>query len=221
MISKRAIVIAIVMSATALFFQNCGKVGFNSLNPNPTLATQSTTTPTTPTTPTVPPQTAPTTPNTPTAPAPNVTNTNTNPPTTSTVTDNDGDDTVTNSNKPNCTGNESDDNDKTADDSDLVECDLGANAKVILNTSAVTQAIGEGSSNEQSTRVCMSRHACLDLVNAYAQTHNCSLVIGSVTTPNNTSTCTQIFPGSEGTCQDAQILSDNAVESILATMKTD
>lgn len=212
MISNRAIVITIVMSATAIFFQNCGKVGFNSLNPNPTLATQSTTAPT-----------APTTPNTPTPPPPNVTNTNTNTntPTTNNTNPDDDDTVAGNPNKPTCTGNDNDDKDNMGDDADLVECDLGANAKVILNPTATAQSLNEDPSNAQSTRVCMSKHACLDLVNAYAQTHNCSLAIGSPTTPNNTSTCAQIFPGSEGTCHDAQILSDNAVESILATMKTD
>ncbi len=213
MISTKTIGIAILVVGTALFFQNCGKVGFSSLNSSPTLSAQST-----PVIPNTPP--GPTSNSNPTTNTNTNVNTNTNaptngnavtptPPTTTSVAST-GDDT------DNSLGQASGD---SSDDADLVECDLGANAKVVFNP-GTTKTLADGSSNAVGTRVCMSKHACLDLVNAYAQSHNCTLAVGAATSPNNTTSCTQVFPGSEGVCNNAQILSDDAVESILTSMST-
>ena len=211
MISTKTIGIAILVVGTALFFQNCGKVGFSSLNSSPTLSAQST-----PVTPSTLP--GPTSNSNPTTNTNTNGNTNTNAPTNGNAVTPTTPPTITNVAD---TGDDTDNNldQDNGDDADLVECDLGADAKVVFNP-GTTQTLADGSSNAVSTRVCMSKHACSDLVNAYAQSHNCTLSVGAATSPNNTTTCTQVFPGSEGVCNNAQILSDDAVDSILTSMST-
>lgn len=100
---------------------------------------------------------------------------------------------------------------------DLVECELlHPNMKVVLDYSL----IGEHG-NSSSVRVCMSRNACLQLVNAFAVQHSCTL---DASTPASAadaqSQCIKIFPGSKGTCHNATILSDDQVTSILQKMAT-
>ncbi|WP_413288098.1 hypothetical protein [Bdellovibrio sp. HCB337] len=93
---------------------------------------------------------------------------------------------------------------------DLVECQmLHPNKKVVLGSEFEVSP-----SNSSSHRVCMSRHACLDLINAYAIRHECSLAPGAGQDANQVQ-CTEIFPGSKGTCHNATILSDDQVSEIL------
>jgi hypothetical protein len=71
-------------------------------------------------------------------------------------------------------------------------------------------------SNASSTRVCMSRHACLDIINEYAASHDCSLDVGPGAAPADPNLqCTEIFPGSKGTCHNAAILNDDQVRANL------
>ncbi len=96
---------------------------------------------------------------------------------------------------------------------DVVECMLaGPYQKITLSG---TLELG---SNSASTRVCMSSHSCLNLINDYAAMHNCSLSKGIATSANSQMKCTDIFPGSSGTCQNARILSDTELVNILANM---
>ena len=204
MVSKQVVTISIATVATALFFQNCGKVAFNSLSSTPVLTTQST--PTTPTDitngygTTTPP------------PTPNITTT----PNTSSTSN-----TGTYSSTPDNDKPETGDNDDAPDnDNPLVECDLlGPNTKVVLSGSTGPASFADGS-NSDDTRVCMHKSACMELVNAYAQKHDCTLATGKATTPDNTAECAEVFPGSEGTCEHAQVLDDDVVESILTNMQT-
>ncbi len=95
----------------------------------------------------------------------------------------------------------------------LVECELGSpNMKIILSTDLVA------GSNAQATRLCMSQHACLDLVNAYAQARNCALNLGAAVNATAAASCTAIFPGSQGTCHNADAVSDAVVASVLTAM---
>ena len=98
----------------------------------------------------------------------------------------------------------------------LVECELGSSKnKIILSTSLVV------GSNAQVTRLCMSENACLKLVNAYAEARNCSISTGA---PMNSAmnsaagSCTAIFPGSKGTCKNANVISDDQIVKILSAM---
>jgi hypothetical protein len=102
-----------------------------------------------------------------------------------------------------------------AANSELVECELGApNVKIVLKG----QLVGDAS-NSVATRVCMSSQACLSLVNAYAAARNCSLAVGApVAASPAGAICTQVFPGSNGTCNNAAVLSDSEIQAILAKM---
>jgi hypothetical protein len=111
------------------------------------------------------------------------------------------------SNPPSGSGSES------FSDSSLVECELGgSNAKIILSGSMVV------GSNAKDTRICMSENACLNLVNSFAQVRNCSLSQGAPLSDNISASCTQVFPGSQGTCKNAQVLSDDDVSKLLLNM---
>jgi hypothetical protein len=95
---------------------------------------------------------------------------------------------------------------------DVVECDLKRpSSKVIFSRS-----LGVGS-NASATRVCMSEHACLNLLNAYAAARDCSLAAGAATSQAS-GQCTAIFPGSRGTCKKAQILTDAQVTDLITAM---
>ena len=69
-------------------------------------------------------------------------------------------------------------------------------------------------SNASSHRVCMTRHACLSLINAYAERHECSLAPGLGQDAEPTQ-CTEVFPGTKGTCHNATVLSDEQVSEQL------
>ncbi|WP_413587097.1 hypothetical protein [Bdellovibrio sp. HCB274] len=96
----------------------------------------------------------------------------------------------------------------------LVECEINhPNAKVTLMESLMP------GSNAQSSRICMSKHACLELINEYAVQRDCTLNPGAATSPSsNGIQCTKIFPGSKGTCHNAQVLSDSQVEGLLVVL---
>ncbi|WP_413578138.1 hypothetical protein ACLVWU_06305 [Bdellovibrio sp. HCB290] len=96
----------------------------------------------------------------------------------------------------------------------LVECEINhPNAKVTLMESLMP------GSNAQASRICMSEHACLEVINEYAVQHDCSLNPGPATSPSsNGIQCTKIFPGSKGTCHNAQVLSDKQVADLLAKL---
>lgn len=97
---------------------------------------------------------------------------------------------------------------------DLVECDMGTPSyKVILEGGLLSDH-----SNASSTRICMSETACLSIINAYAAARNCTLASGAATTPSATGQCTEIFPGSKGTCHNAQVLTDGDVANLLLTL---
>ncbi len=99
--------------------------------------------------------------------------------------------------------------------SGFVECELiSPNTKVIL-----ADQMSGSPSNSSSTRICMSEYACLNLVNDYAVTHDCSLAAGAATSPSSNGVqCTKIFPGSKGTCKNAKALSDSDVSALLAKL---
>ncbi|MGE5087241.1 MAG: hypothetical protein ACM3MG_13125 [Bacillota bacterium] len=96
----------------------------------------------------------------------------------------------------------------------LVECELsGSKSKVVLGTGI---AIG---SNAQTSRICMSENACLNLINEYAVSHDCSLTPGAATSPSSNGVqCSAVFPGSKGTCKNAKILSDADVSALLTKL---
>ncbi|WP_413291260.1 hypothetical protein [Bdellovibrio sp. HCB337] len=95
----------------------------------------------------------------------------------------------------------------------LVECDMGRpNTKVILN--AMLKA---SHSNASATRVCMSENACLKVINAFAAKRDCSL--SKPVSGDSGEQCTQIFPGSKGTCKNAAKISDAEVAEILKKME--
>ena len=95
----------------------------------------------------------------------------------------------------------------------LVECEMiSPSTKVILDFDLVVDH-----SNSSATRVCMSSNACLNIINAYAAQHDCSLSLGAATSSSQ-SQCTKIFPGSKGTCHNAAVVSDDQVNSILQNM---
>jgi hypothetical protein len=96
----------------------------------------------------------------------------------------------------------------------MVECQLiSPNMKIKLG-----QDFAGEHSNGQSSRVCMSENACLKILNAYAANHSCSMASGVVTSPGNPAQCTEIFPGSKGTCHNAKIISDAEIVKILDAM---
>jgi hypothetical protein len=103
----------------------------------------------------------------------------------------------------------------------LVECDLGRpNTKVILSKTL------KSGSNSSSTRVCMSENACLKIVNAYAEKHDCSIAknsgsgsSGSSGSHQKNEQCTAIFPGSRGTCKNATKVTDLEIAAILKSME--
>lgn len=100
-----------------------------------------------------------------------------------------------------------------ASSADLVECELSSpNSKIVLSTDL---KIG---SNEVSTRLCMSVNACLSLVNAYAAARNCEISAGAANVSAAQATCTEIFPGSQGTCKNARVISDEEVTNLLTNM---
>lgn len=104
---------------------------------------------------------------------------------------------------------------KKSKDADIVECMIGhPNVKVTLTTSSFVPG-----SNAVETRVCMSRNACLNIVNEYAAVRGCSLSKGGPTTPGLAGDqCTGIFPGSKGTCKNAKFLNDGAISTLLTEM---
>lgn len=97
---------------------------------------------------------------------------------------------------------------------ELVECELnGAKDKIVLGSNVT---IG---SNAQVSRICMSENACLNLINEYAVSHDCSLSAGAATSPSSNGVqCTKVFPGSKGTCKNAKVLSDVEISALLAKL---
>jgi len=97
----------------------------------------------------------------------------------------------------------------------LVECQmLHPNKKIVLSYEFEVKH-----TNSSSVRACMSRNACLSLINAYAVANSCSLVPGEPNSAgSNQAQCTEIFPGSKGTCHNATVLSDEDVLSLLKKM---
>lgn len=96
--------------------------------------------------------------------------------------------------------------------SGAVECDLKApNTKIILSKTL------EGASNASCSRVCMSEHACLQLINSYASARSCTLAAGPAQS-SASGQCTAIFPGSKGTCKHAKILTDSEVLTLLGAL---
>lgn len=107
-------------------------------------------------------------------------------------------------------------NNSNSTSDELVECELGAPSEKIEESG--TTAIVAQNGNDSSDRICMSSNACLNLINAYAVARGCSLALGAATTPNATGQCTMIFPGSQGTCNNASVVSDADIASILLKM---
>lgn len=100
---------------------------------------------------------------------------------------------------------------------DLVECQmLHPNRKIVLG-----EDLKQSPSNRSSTRVCMSGAACLQIINAYAVRHSCSLAYGEGEDPADPQLqCTEIFPGTNGTCNNARILSDDEVRENLEILSS-
>ncbi len=103
-------------------------------------------------------------------------------------------------------------NTKSADENDLIECELGApNMKITFSQDL------EVGSNAAQSRVCMSEHACLNIINAYAAARDCQMSLGPATKASHRD-CTEVFPGSKGTCHNAQSVSDDQVIDLLNKM---
>ncbi len=107
-------------------------------------------------------------------------------------------------------GREKEENDEYKD---KIECVVGHNFRIALKSS-----LEESHSNSSESRLCMSEHACLNLVNAYATRRNCELKSGHETS-NPSGDCTHIFQGSKGTCKNAHIAKDDDVKEILEKMR--
>lgn len=103
-----------------------------------------------------------------------------------------------------------------SDQSDLVECQmLHPNKKVVLSYELFVQH-----GNSSKVRVCMSTNACLKLINAFAVQHSCSLDASApMAAADAGRQCTEIFPGSKGTCHNASVLSDDQVTELLKKME--
>jgi hypothetical protein len=102
-----------------------------------------------------------------------------------------------------------------SDTSGLVECQmLHPNQKVVLSYELFVQH-----GNSTSVRVCMSENACLKLINAFAVQHSCSLDASAPAAQADANRqCTEIFPGSKGTCHNAAIVTDAQVTELLKKM---
>jgi hypothetical protein len=106
-----------------------------------------------------------------------------------------------------------DSQEETADDN-LVECDMGrANSKIILGGN-----LNLSPSNASSSRVCMSENACLKIINDFAAKRDCNLS-KPISAGSSDHQCTQVFPGSRGTCKNAAKISDAEVAEILKNMQ--
>lgn len=108
--------------------------------------------------------------------------------------------------------------DKTLDGTDvsgLVECQmLHPSTKIVLSYELFVQH-----GNSTSVRVCMSENACLKLINAFAVQHSCSLDASAPMAQADAGRqCTEIFPGSKGTCHNASIVTDAQVSELLKKM---
>jgi hypothetical protein len=104
--------------------------------------------------------------------------------------------------------------DDSSQSGSLVECELSSSKNKVVLSDSVT--IG---SNAQTSRICMSENACLNLVNEYAASHDCSLAPGAATSPSSNGVqCTKVFPGSKGTCKNAKVLSDADVSALLVKL---
>ncbi len=120
---------------------------------------------------------------------------------------------------------------------DLVECELGApNVKITLcqgdddhekshdkarsdSDSRANDERANEHSNDHKRRVCMSENACLNIINKYAAEHGGKIVKGAATSKaSKDDAFTDIFPGSRGTCHNAERIGDAEVESILERM---
>jgi len=101
---------------------------------------------------------------------------------------------------------------KGEDTSGLVECQmLHPNKKVVLNYDLLVQP-----GNSSTVRVCMSENACLKLINEFAIKHSCSLEASAPSSAADAQRqCTEIFPGSKGTCHNATVVSDAQVSELL------
>lgn len=104
--------------------------------------------------------------------------------------------------------------DDSSQSGSLVECEFSSSKNKVVLSDSVT--IG---SNAQTSRICMSENACLNLVNEYAVSHDCSLAPGAATSPSSNGVqCTKVFPGSKGTCKNAKVLSDADVSALLVKL---
>jgi hypothetical protein len=103
------------------------------------------------------------------------------------------------------------------DDSTLVECEMGYSNQKISSAGGGSDLV-EQSGNSSSDRLCMSSHACLDLINSYAVMRGCTLNPGEPTTTSAKGQCTSAFPGSKGTCKNASVFSDREIEDVLSGM---
>lgn len=101
---------------------------------------------------------------------------------------------------------------ESSDQSDLVECQmLHPNKKIVLSYELFVQH-----GNSSSVRTCMSTNACLKLINAFAVQHSCSLDASApMAQADAQRQCTEIFPGSKGTCHNATVLTDDQVNELL------
>jgi hypothetical protein len=112
-------------------------------------------------------------------------------------------------------GSLKDDSDKTDSDADLVECELvPSKEKIAFSTDLRAQT-----SNSSKTRVCVSKYACLTLINKYAEDRNCTLTTGKKVAETSNLKCTVEFPGSKGTCHKADARTDKEVEDLLISME--
>ncbi len=107
----------------------------------------------------------------------------------------------------------SNDDKKKEESNGLVECQLIDSKELVVLAAKFQQQ----RSNSSKTRVCMSKQACLTLVNAHVAARDGKLV-GAKTTEGSQKQCTKEFPGSKGTCNNADALTDAEVAEILASM---
>lgn len=95
----------------------------------------------------------------------------------------------------------------------FIECHIPSNQKFVT-----LGKIFDSGSNSVNSRVCMSEEACLTLVNSYLAARDCQFD-GLKGSGGSDRQCTQVFPGSKGTCRNAVLVDDQKIVQIIAEME--
>ncbi len=108
---------------------------------------------------------------------------------------------------------DNDDNDKDDDgDKKLVECML-LDKKIVLASKDSVRS----DPSAPKTKVCMSKNACLNIVNQFAHPRNCELV-KDIASNASGKDCTEDSKESGSSCKDAAALTDDDVKNLLSNL---